>query len=102
MMNPIPKMYLYAGAAVVVVLLVLAVAASYKIAYDKGEAAGESKCKAAVSSATAASLVKSQKEIVNVTKKLQSVEDQINASGTVDDGPIARVLRAQLDRMRNP
>lgn len=96
----IPKAYLYAGAAILAVILLLAVAASYKIAYDKGNTAGQDKCKASVATATAENLAKSQKGIINATKKLQSVEDEINKSPLSDDGPIARVLADQLVRMR--
>lgn len=99
-MNPIPKLYLYAGGSVLAVVLLLAVAASYRIAYDKGEAAGQSKCKEAVASATAEALKKSQKGIIHAAKKLQTTEDKINATPLGDDGPLARVLVDQLNRMR--
>ena len=98
-MFPLPKALLYAGAAVA---LLLAVAGSYKIAFDKGEAAGSNKCKAAVAGATADALAKSQKGIINAGKKLQSAEDKINAAPPGDDGPLAPVLRSQLERMREP
>lgn len=101
-MPPIPKLYLYIGIAVLAVVLLLAVAGSYKIAFDKGYAAGESKCKAAVATATADALRKSQKGIINAAKKLQTTEDKINISPLADDGPLARVLADQLARMRAP
>lgn len=97
-MIPIPKLYLAAGGAVLAVALLLAVAGSYKIAYDKGEAAGQAKVKAEIAEAEAKASATAKKKILNAGRKLQHDEDQINASG--DDGPLAGVLRDQLVRMR--
>ncbi len=98
-MPVIPKLYLIVGLAVLSVVLLLAVAASYNIAYNKGHNAGKAECAAAVNAATAEALKKSQREILNATKKLQSVEDEINAAPKDHDGPLSRVLRDQLARM---
>ena len=96
----IPKMYLYAAAAVIAALLMLAVAYSYRAAYNKGFTAGGDACRAAVSSATAENLAKSQRRILHENKKLQAIEDEINASPKEHDGPLSRVLVDQLGRMR--
>lgn len=99
-MPVIPKAWLYGGAAVLAVVLMLAVAVSYKIAYDKGEASGTNACQAAHAAKAADDLAKSQKGIIHAAKKLQSVEDKINAAPPGDDGLLAPVLRDQLIRMR--
>lgn len=101
-MPVIPKLYLAIGIAVLSVVLLLAVAASYNIAYNKGHAAGESECAAAVNAATAKAAEKSKRGILDAAKNLQKTEDEINASPESDNGSLAPVLRQQLGRMQKP
>lgn len=96
----IPKAYLIGGAMIVAFGLFLAIAASYRSAYNKGDAAGADACRAAVATSTANQLAKSQQGILDAQKDLQDEEDRIDASAPGADGPISGVLRDQLVRLR--
>ena len=80
--------------------LFLSIAASYRIAYTKGETAGADGCRAAIASASALNLQESQERILHVQQKTQADEDAINADSPDGDGPLMPVLRNQLVRMR--
>lgn len=92
-----------AGVAFVIVAGIVAFVV-WKIdgAYKDGFRAGGEACRAAVATATAANLKKSQERILHAQKKTQSAEDKINAAPAADDGHIAPILRDQLNRMRGP
>lgn len=96
------KIALIGAVAAVVVVAGLVAFTVWKIdaAYDDGFRAGGEACRAAVATATADNLKKSQGRILNAQKKTQNAEDAINSAPAGDDGPLSPVLRDQLVRMR--
>jgi len=87
-----------AGAAIFGLLLV---AGSYWLAYEKGYDAGKTKVESAVSMAALDAADDAEKGAADALKNLETDTNEIFRATPDGDGPIAPVLRGQLDRMRH-
>lgn len=76
------------------------VAGSYYYAFDKGGDLREAEIKAGLAAANNETAKKAAKGAEDANKKLSKSTDEILHAAPGDDGPLAPVLRRQLERMR--